>query len=114
MSGGYVLSSFSKTGPALDVRELYVPQSQDMMGMVMSRPHSGRIWDDTLPFCVVPMAGEGHGEGWQQDGWGDRVAASVSKYLTVFTVCTVLPYVFRYLITPCEMVSLVCFYRGGN
>lgn len=27
MSGGYVLSSFSKTGPALDVRELYVPES---------------------------------------------------------------------------------------
>lgn len=51
--------------------------------MVMSRPHSGRIWDDTLPFFVVPMAGEGHGEGWQQDGWGDRVAVSVSKYLTV-------------------------------
>ena len=84
MSGGYVLSSFSKTGPALDVRELSVPQSQGMMGMVMSRPHSGRIWDDTLPFCAVPMAGEEHGEErWQQDGWGDRVAVSVYKYLTV-------------------------------
>ena len=59
-------------------------QSQDMMGVVMPRPHSGRIWDDTLPFCVVPMAGEGHGEGGrQQDGRGDRVAVSVYKYLTL-------------------------------
>ena len=57
MSGEYSLSSFSRAGQALGVREFYVPQSQDMMGMVMSRPHSGRIWDDTLPFCVVPVAG---------------------------------------------------------
>lgn len=35
MSGGYFLSSFSKTGQALGVRELYVSQSQDMMGMVI-------------------------------------------------------------------------------
>ena len=57
MSSGYFLSSFSKAGQALGLREFCVPQSQDMMGMVMSRPHSGRIWDDTLPFCVVPVAG---------------------------------------------------------
>ena len=35
MSGGYFLSSSSKTGQALGVREFCVPQSQDMMGMVI-------------------------------------------------------------------------------
>ena len=35
MSSGYFLSSFSKAGQALGLREFCVPQSQDMMGMVI-------------------------------------------------------------------------------
>ena len=56
MSGGYFLSSFSKAGQALGVREFCVSES-GYDGDGDSRPHSGRLWDNTLPFCVAPMAG---------------------------------------------------------
>ena len=90
-------------------------QSQDMMGVVMPRPHSGRIWDDTLPFCVVPRAGrDTEKEEDSRMGGGAEWLSQFTNTLPFLTVCTVLPYVFQYLITPCEMVSLVRFYRGGN